>query len=151
MGVFYRGMVTLLMAGALAVQALSQSAPIVDMPRRVFEITGANPRECGRHPLREVNGRREGATREQLEASLECARDAIKAGQPFWTFVELRGIDSWVAIGFLRTASGDVRYFGYDSNPGGGLGYSPRLTLQPCQLPSVRPAVDGSAASFYCP
>jgi len=146
-------MVSLLIAGALSTQqALSQQAadpPVVDMPRRVFEITGASPRECGRHPLRSVNGRFEGATRQQLEASLQCARDAIKSGQPFWTFVEHRGIDSWVAHGFLRTASGDVRRFVYDSAPCGNPSCQPLLTLERCQLPSV--TGEGDEADFTCP
>jgi hypothetical protein len=147
-------MVSLLIAGALAAQQpLSQQAvdpPQVDMPRRVFELTGARPRECGRHPLQSVNGRLEGATRQQLEASLQCAREAIKAGQPFWTFVEQRGIDSWVAHGFLRTASGDVRHFVYDSAPCGNPSCQPRLTLQPCQLPSVTATGVGDGADFAC-
>jgi hypothetical protein len=144
-------MVILLMAGALAVQALSQSPPpLIDMPRKVFEITGANPRECGRHPLRQVNGRREGATRKQLEASLQCAREAIKAGQAFWTFVELPGIDSWVGHGFLRTASGDVRFFEYDSDPCGGIRCGPDLSLYPCAEPVVTADAGGEDADFSC-
>jgi hypothetical protein len=146
-------MVSLLIAGALAAQqVLARQAadpPLVDMPRRVFELTGASPRECGRHPLQSVNGRLEGATRQQLEASVQCARDAINAGRPFWTFVEHRGIDSWVAHGFLRTASGDVRRFVYDSAPCGNPSCQPLLTLQPCRLPSVTGERDG--ADFSCP
>ena len=142
------------MAGALAAQqALSQQPvdpPLVDMPRRVFEITGANPRECGRHSLRSVNGRFEGATRQALEASLQCARDAIKSGRPFWTFVERRGIDSWIAHGILRTAGGDLRFFAYDAAPCGGPGCQPTLSLESCREPAVKPAADGDEPDFTC-
>jgi hypothetical protein len=146
-------MVILLAVGALTAQVLARQAidpPLVDMPRKVFEITGAKPRECGRHPLRQVNGRREGATREQLDASLQCAREAIQAGQPFWTFVELPGIDSWVGHGLLRTASGDVRRFVYDSAPCGGPQCQPELTLEPCASPSVASTADGRSVDFSC-
>ncbi|HEV8394875.1 MAG TPA: hypothetical protein VGQ37_11410 [Vicinamibacterales bacterium] len=149
-------MVSLLIAGALAAQTRAQpqqpaEPPLVDMPRRVLEMTGASPRECGRYPLRQANGRLEGATSEQLEASVQCVREAIKAGQPFWTFVEHPGIDSWVANGFLRTASGDVHYFVYDSAPCGRPGCQPKLTLLLCQLPSVKRNGNGNAVGFDCP
>jgi hypothetical protein len=142
-----------LLIGVLAAPLLVQPAvdpPLVDMARRVFVITGADPRECGRHPLRDVNERREGPTREQLEASLRCVSEAIQTGQRFWTFVELPGIDSWVAHGFLRTASGDLRHFVYDSAPCGGPRCQPELTLEPCARPGVTSTPGGTGFDFAC-
>jgi hypothetical protein len=97
-----------------------------------------------------VNGRLEGATRQQLETSLRCVRDAINAGQPFWTYTERPGIDSWVAHGLLRTADGTVHVFVYDGSPCGGPQCQPKLSLEPCREPAVKPAADGSAADFTC-
>ena len=135
---------------ALAAQPLPRVSPVVDMARRVAAITGSSPRECGRHPAREVGGRVERATRDQLRASLECARVAIKSGQPFWTFVEAHGIDSWVAHGLLRTASGDLRFFEYDSDPCGGIRCEPDLSLYPCAEPVVTADAGGEDADFSC-
>ena len=134
-----------LLAGALTAQVLPR-APIdphvVDMSRRVFEITGASPRECGRFPRRDLTVRHAGATRDELEGAVRCARQAMRDRQPFWTFVEQPGIDSWVAHGLLRTASGDVRWFEYDSDPCGGPGCKSDLSLHPCREVAVTPEAD---------
>jgi len=130
-------MLTALVVVALAAQAPSRANLLMDMQKRVFEVTGANPRECGRHPSRQVDGKVVYATRQQLQASLECARDAVRTGQPFWTFVEVHGIDSWVAHGLLRTASGEVQFFDYDSDPCGGPRCGGDLSLFPCAEPVV--------------
>jgi len=121
------------------------------MARRVFAVTGSGPRECGRHPLRQVERTILDAPFADLQASLQCARQAIQARQPFWTFVERRGIDSFVAHGLLRTAEGEMRYFYYDSAPCGGPGCEGELTLELCASPSVKPATpDGEAPDFSC-
>jgi hypothetical protein len=124
--------------------------PLVDMPRRVFALTGADPVDCGAYPLRQVNDALQGATRDQLRAALRCAERAIKDRRPFWTYNERRGIDSWVAHGLLRTSSGELRSFVYDGSPCGGPGCEPRLSVQPCREPSVRPAADGAGPDFSC-
>ena len=139
------------MIGALAVQVLPRppiDPPLVDMPRRVFDITGASPRECGRFPRRDLTVRRAGATRSDLEAAVRCARRAMRDRQPFWTFVEQPGIDSWVAHGLLRKSDGTVHWFEYDSAPCGGPGCEPDLSLEPCAEPAVTPA--GEEPDFTC-
>ena len=147
-------------AGVLAQESITVVAPpspfpppvdpLVDMPGRVFQQTGAMPRECGRFQLRQVASTFEGATREQLQAAVRCARQAMRDRQPFWTFVQHRGIDSWGATGLLRTAAGELHIFGYDSTPCGGPGCQPRLSLQRCEDPAVKPAADGAAPDFTC-
>ena len=123
----------------------------VDLPLKVFALTGDSPRECGRFQLRQVGASFVGATRDQLQAALRCAQRAIKEGQPFWTYNQRRGIDSWVANGLLRTAAGEVRSFSYDSSPcGGGSGCEPRLDSEPCRKPAIQPASDGNPPDFVC-
>lgn len=123
----------------------------VDLPLKVFALTGESPRECGRFQRRQVGGSFEGATRDELQGAVRCAQKAIKEGQPFWTYTERRGIDSWVADGLLRTATGELRFFSYDASPcGGGPGCESRLHLEPCGAPAVKPAADGDGPNFTC-
>ena len=123
----------------------------VDLPLKVFALTGDSPRECGRFQLRQVGASFVGATRDELRAAVRCAQRAIKEGQAFWTYNQRRGIDSWVANGLLRTAAGELRFFSYDSSPcGGGPGCEPRLSLEPCRDPYVQRAVDGEGDDFRC-
>lgn len=139
------------MAGALAAQVLAREPidpHVADMSRQVFEITGTSPRECGRFPRRAVAGRRVGATRNELEGAVRCARQAMRDRQPFWTFAEQQGIDSWVAHGLLRAPDASLQFFAYDSDPCGGPGCRSDLSLFPCEKPAVTP--DAADADFTC-
>jgi hypothetical protein len=137
------GALVLVVAGAVSQEA-------VDLPAQVLGLTGGSPRECGRFEIREVAGKRVAATRGELDAAVRCARQAIRDRQPFWTFVERRGIDSWIAHGLLRTAGGDLRFFVYDAAPCGGPHCQPTLSLEPCREPAVKPAAEGGEADFSC-
>ena len=111
---------------------------------RVRAITGAAPAECGRHFIN--------AGRSELESSLQCAIFAARAKQPFWTFQQLQGIDSWVAVGFAAGPDGLIRYFSYDSSPGGGPRNDSRfrLTASPCARPSVVLVLVNGDERFSC-
>jgi hypothetical protein len=50
----------------------------------------------------------------------ECALKAQKAGKPFRVRFDLQGIDSFVAVGFVRTQDGTVESLMWDSDPSGG-------------------------------
>ena len=142
---------TLVITWLLSAGLSAQVQPVADMARRVFAETGSSPRECGRHPLRQVGRTTVEAPLAELRASLQCVQQAIQARQPFWTFVQRRGIDSFVAHGLLRTADGEVRYFYYDSAPCGGPGCEGELTLELCASPAVKPrTADGEAPDFEC-
>ena len=136
-------------AAALAAQE-SATAPLVDMPRRVLALTGADPVDCGGYPLRREKETWQGATRDQLQAAVRCAQRAIRDGRPFWTYNQRQGIDSWIAHGLLRTSGGELRSFSYDSAPCGGPGCEPQLSVDPCREPYVRPATDGDPPEFSC-
>jgi len=164
MGVLYGCMwitlATAFAAGLLAQESASVVAPanvfplreppLVDMPKRVFALTGANPVDCGGYQLRHVNGVRQGATRAQLQAAVRCAERAMKERRTFWTYNERSGIDSWFARGLLRTSSGELHLFSYDASPCGGPGCEPKLSLEPCGQPYVQAAADGEGPDFRC-
>lgn len=142
---------TLLIAVMLSAGLSAQVQPVADMARRVLAVTGSAPRECGRHLLRQVGGKTVDAPLADLQASLQCVRQAIAAGEPVWAFVQRRGIDSFVAHGLLRTANGDVQAFYYDSAPCGGPRCEGELRLEPCVSPSVTPtSANGQAPDFAC-
>lgn len=125
--------------------------PVTDLTRRILAVTGPAPRECGRHQLRRVGGKTVDVARAALQTSMQCVREAIAARQPFWTFVERRAIDSFVAHGLLRTANGAVQFFEYDSSPCGGPACGGDLTLEPCANPSVKSdSADRGAPDFEC-
>jgi hypothetical protein len=139
------------MAAFLSAGLSAQVPPVADMARRVFAVIGPAPRECGRRQLRQSGRMTLDPPLADLQTSLECVRQAIAARQPFWTFVQRRGIDSFVAHGLLGTTNGEVQYFDYDSSPCGGPRCGGELTLAPCTSPSVKPAsADGEAADFEC-
>ena len=144
------GLLAVVALGLAGVVGQAVEPPLVDLPRKVLALTGGSPRECGRFQLREAAAPLEGATRNELGAAVRCARQAMRDGQPFWTFNQRRGIDSWVAHGLLRTSSGALHYFVYDASPCGGPNCQPTLSLEPCRDVGVRPATDGEPVDFTC-
>src|SRR5262249_24901411 len=140
---------TVLIVLALSAGLSAQTTSVTDMASHVFAVTGAAPRECGRHPLRQSGRTLRDPSLAELQASLQCVRQAIAARQSFWTFVQRRGIDSYVAHGLLGTADGAVRWFGYDSAPCGNSSCQGELTLEPCADPIVQTPAD-DAPDFSC-
>ena len=144
------GLLALVALGLVGAVGQAVAPPMVDLPMRVVALTGDSPRECGRLQIRDLAGKRVAAARGELDAAVRCARQAIREGKPFWTYVQRRGLDSWIAHGLLRTAGGDVRFFAYDSAPCGGPSCQPTLSLEPCREPAVKAAADGDEPDFSC-
>ena len=141
------GLAAVLALGLAALAGQAVESPSVDLRNRVVALTGSSPRECGLFQLRKAF---EGATRNELEAAVRCARQAVRDGQPFWTANQRQGIDSWVAHGLLRTSDGALHFFVYDSAPCGGPNCRGELSLEPCREVAVKPAADGEPVDFTC-
>lgn len=86
--------------------------------------------------LRSVNCGRV-ALRGDASAATECALQAQAKGQPFRVIYSIRGIDSLLAGGIVRTPSGALLFLSYDSCPW-GCGFSllrQRVAVIPCPQP----------------
>jgi hypothetical protein len=112
---------------------------VVTLFAKVRGVVGTQPIECGRHLLRRTSDGADASDVSGLEASLKCGIAAARAKQPFWTFRQERGIDSWIAQGLLGGADGVIQYFSYDSSPDGDASSdaNARLTVSSCARPSV--------------
>ena len=84
--------------------------------KRIQSIVGLHPADCGQHLFRR---RVLAAYESELVLSLKCSLDAAAVKQPFWTFAEHPGTDSWLASGMFGGSDGAIKYFSYDSSPGG--------------------------------
>ena len=127
--------------GLTAIASLSAQEPSrarADTPEAVLERlrdrVGVSPIECGRHgrPNLPPDG-----YADALTASVRCVLDAAAQRRPSWMFVQLQGIDSWVATGLVSGADGVVQHFFYDSDPSGGSGAAPNMRVTPCAAPTV--------------
>jgi hypothetical protein len=134
--------------GAIRPRLPSREESAAALLSRVRLIIGMQPAECGQHFLTRTSDTVVAIGRSELELSLKCGMAAARAKQPFWTFKQEQGIDSWIAQGLLGGPDGLIQHFWYDSAPCGGSGCEPRLTISPCARPSVS-SVDGQAR-FSC-
>lgn len=100
-------------------------------------MTGPEPLDCGQHRLVYAGDSPVLISEEALQRSLSCGTEAAKARQPFWTFKQGQGIDSWIAHGLLGTDQGAVYRFSFDSAPCGGPGCPSRFLVEPCETPVV--------------
>src|ERR1035437_1851852 len=75
------------------------------------QLAGPNALDCGR-----------GAPRAEPKKATDCALAVNKAGKPFRIRYDMRGIDSFVAVAFVRLPDGTVEDLSYDSDPAGGGG-----------------------------
>lgn len=123
--------------------------PVDDLARRVQQIVGVDALDCGRH-LRTGAGRSGALESDAVQRSVTCVVAAAQMKKTAWTMAQLMGIDSWVAGGLMARADGSLAYFLYDSDPSGGSGATPVLSVQSCTLtPSVKP--DGwGGSSISC-
>jgi hypothetical protein len=123
--------------------------PVRELRAHVERVTGPEPRDCGQHRLAYAGRSPVLISEEALRGSLSCGTTAAKTRQPFWTFTQGQGIDSWVAHGLLGTEEGTVYSFSFDNAPCGGPGCPSRFLVEPCE----RPAVTSSphfGAEFQC-
>jgi len=118
---------------------------------RCEAITGPNPLDCGQHLLVGAFLRTAPIGEDALGRSLECGVDAAARRQPFSTFRQLQGIDSWVANGLIGTADGTIQRFSWDSAPCGLPGQcTGRLETTPCRNPSIANIPNQGGLIFIC-
>lgn len=118
---------------------------------RVRPTVDVEPTDCGQHFVRRTSdGLFGSAGVSDLELSLKCGMAAARAKQPFWTFAQLQGIDSWFAEGLVGGSDGLIRHFSYDSSPSGNLADDSRfrLDMSACARPPVR--IRNGYATFAC-
>lgn len=124
-------------------------APVARLRARVEAMTGASAVDCGQHLTRQ--GSRDSvvtADAGTLMRSINCGTIAMRQGRSFWTFQQLRGIDSWVAEGLL-SKDGVVYRFFYDDDPSGGSSAAPSFKTERCAKPDA--AIERGEARFGCP
>jgi hypothetical protein len=81
------------------------------LEKRSLQLAGPNAVDCGRV-----------TPRAEPKKATDCALAANKAGKPFRVRYDMQGIDSFVAVAFVRSPDGTVQGLHYDSDPGGGGG-----------------------------
>ena len=141
--------ISLLVAAQLATQPAERprskawADPEGDMADRLQVVAGAPLAPCVR-----VTTEDPPLTRATLKLAVECVAKAAAARQAATVIIHLRGIDSWVAYGLVSTASGELRWFNYDSDITGG-GDVPRLMEGLCRRPKLRNR-RGVGQTFSC-
>lgn len=127
-------------AAPMPVQAqLTRLELVEDAFRRVQELTGPSPVECGRH-LRP--GYQNAPTRELLSEMLRCALNASSSKEPFWLLIQNLTFDSWGASGLAAGPDGVIQRFQHRSDP---YSSAPPITFSPCENPSLQINSDGWA------
>jgi hypothetical protein len=105
------------------------------------KLVGTNAVDCGRVTLGK-----------DPKTATDCALGAFKADKAFRVPYDLRGIDSSVASGLVRTPDGKLYAMSFDGDPMGGGGISPtrqRFTTAVCPQPvSLRVTEDGLLNCF---
>jgi hypothetical protein len=95
------------------------------LEKRSRQLAGPNAVDCGRV-----------APRLEPKKATDCALAANKAGKPFRVRYDMRGIDSFVAVAFVRSPDGTVQGLNYDSDPAGGGGRAHEVVgVSQCPLP----------------
>jgi hypothetical protein len=123
--------------------------PAADLEARVLTLAGPGAVDCGRYLQHAPDSGVAAPVPRELEASLTCGRQATAEERPFWTFVQRRGVDSFVAHGVLGTPDGAIQMFAYDSAPCGGPGCEPSFTLSDCERAHVQTDPDDDP-DFAC-
>jgi hypothetical protein len=94
------------------------------LERRTQQLAGLKAVDCGRV-----------AIRAEPEKSTDCALAANRAEKPFRVRYDLQGIDSAVAVAFVRLPDGTVEALSYDSNPSGSPGLAEVVRTRKCPEP----------------
>jgi hypothetical protein len=111
-----------ILIGTLAVMILAtgivwnEQAPTDLLETRIRQLAGPSAVDCGRV-----------APRLDPKKATDCALAANKAGKPFRVRYDMQGIDSFVAVAFVRLPGGTVQGLSYDSDPAGGGGRAHEL------------------------
>jgi len=95
------------------------------LERRTQQLAGPNAVDCGRV-----------TPRAEPKKSTDCALAANQAGKPFRVRYDMQGIDSYVAVAFVRLPDGTVEALNYDSDPmGGGSRAHEVVGIRQCPAP----------------
>jgi hypothetical protein len=81
------------------------------LEKRISKLAGPNAVDCGRV-----------SARAEPKHATDCAIAANSAGKPFHVRFDMQGIDSYVAVAFVRLPDGTLEVLSYDSDPMGGGG-----------------------------
>jgi hypothetical protein len=106
-----------MLTGTLGVMILAtgivwnEQAPTDLLEARIRQLAGPSAVDCGRV-----------APRLDPKQATDCALAANKAEKPFRVRYDMQGIDSFVAVAFVRLPDGTVQGLSYDSDPAGGGG-----------------------------
>lgn len=86
----------------------------------------------------------------QALPALDCARDALRDGTPFYLFEPRRGVDSIVIDGLASRGRQDSRFFSFDSLAASASAQEnlKRIRQRPCAFPEL---VDESEQRIRCP
>jgi hypothetical protein len=105
------------------VSAQTNSADLLE--RRMQQLAGQDAVDCGRV-----------APRAEARPATDCALAANSSGKPFHVRYDMQGIDSYVAVGFVRLPDGGVEALSYDSDPMGGGGRAHEMvSVRKCPAP----------------
>lgn len=107
------------------------------LEKRSWELAGRDAVDCGSVPLRA-----------DPKAATDCALAANKAGKPFRVLYHMQGIDSLVAVAFVRSPDGTLQGLIWDSDPSGGGGRGPGIvSVMGCPMPvQLYPTREGQLA-----
>ena len=76
------------------------------------------------------------SARAEPKHATDCALRANGAGKPFHVRFDMQGIDSYVAVAFVRLPDGTVEVLNYDSDPMGGGGRAHEIVMiKKCPTP----------------
>ena len=95
------------------------------LEKRINQLAGPNAVDCGRV-----------SARAEPKHATDCALRANGAGKPFHVRFDMQGIDSYVAVAFVRLPDGTVEVLNYDSDPMGGGGRAHEIVMiKKCPTP----------------
>jgi hypothetical protein len=128
--------------GAMGVTQQAQSASRWSDRVGVLVTThlGGSVTACARFRYQFIRGSTPTAL--ELEALQTCMASAFEGDRVFYFSIEGTAVDSYVATGLMRTRSGQLQRFWYDSAPCGGPGCPERFQFAACQAPGDLARID---------
>jgi hypothetical protein len=117
--------VILALASAVDAFAQNDGAGSDLLERRTRQLAGPDAVDCGRV-----------GPRAEPKKATDCAITANQAGKAFRVRYDMQGIDSYVAVAFVRLPDGTVEALSYDSDPMGGGGHAHEVVgVHKCPAP----------------
>ena len=106
----------------------SRGPSLTEFEASVRSWAGADARDCGKVLLRA-----------DRSSAMDCVRQEIGRGAPFFVIVQVQGVDSTLFHGLASQRQSSSQMFFYDSDitGGGGVRSRPRVHQRPCVAPKV--------------